>query len=412
MRQMSENIQLANENPAKQVEVTLGVSEEENKVNARVEVTEEDPQRYYVTLDNTGTTTSGRHRVGVSYQNANILNRDQTLTLNYITALDQPTGVKVDIFSAGYRIPIYALGDAIDIIYANSSTNTPANVLAPGGTLGINGKGAVYSLRYNHIMPRQGEYSSRLVAGFDYKFINATCTTAGAPVVFGTSASCTPYTVRPVSLTYSGNWQKPGKAIDFNVGLATNLPMGSRYTAGTTGFDRYSFVAGRPTNDRFTVLRLGGSFTTVLPKDYLFRAALTGQYARNALISGEQIGLAGSNAVRGFYERGVAADRGYFSNLEIYSPELAPEVGATGNLKALIFYDFASGQNLDVASTTTTMARISHISSFGAGLRYNLKKDISFKFDVASVWDGHRGDATGAFLRRDFLGHFSVAYGF
>ena len=41
MRQLSENIQLANENPAKQIEVTLGVSEEEGKVNAKVNVTDE-----------------------------------------------------------------------------------------------------------------------------------------------------------------------------------------------------------------------------------------------------------------------------------------------------------------------------------------------------------------------------------
>lgn len=59
MRQLSENVQLANENTAKQVEVTLGVSEEEGKVNARVEVKEEDPERIYLTLDNTGTKASG-----------------------------------------------------------------------------------------------------------------------------------------------------------------------------------------------------------------------------------------------------------------------------------------------------------------------------------------------------------------
>jgi hemolysin activation/secretion protein len=72
MRQLSENIQLSNENPAKQVEVTLAVSEEEGKVNARVDVKEEDPSRFYVTLDNTGNKATGYARLGVSYQNANL----------------------------------------------------------------------------------------------------------------------------------------------------------------------------------------------------------------------------------------------------------------------------------------------------------------------------------------------------
>jgi hemolysin activation/secretion protein len=181
MRQLSENVQLANESPAKQLEVTLGVSEEEGKVDVKVDVKEEDPERVYVTLDNTGTKASGKHRIGVSYQNANMGNRDQVLTLAYTTALDQPAGVKVDIFSIGYRLPLYAIGDSIDVIYGNSGTTTPASVLAPGGTLALNGKGTVFGLRYNHIFPRDGEYTSKLVLGYDYKYMNSRCTTNGVP---------------------------------------------------------------------------------------------------------------------------------------------------------------------------------------------------------------------------------------
>lgn len=95
MRKLSENVQLSNENPAKQLEVTLGVSEEEGKVNARVEVKEEDPERIYLTLDNTGTKASGKHRIGIAYQNANLGNSDQVLTLAYTTALDPPGGMKI-----------------------------------------------------------------------------------------------------------------------------------------------------------------------------------------------------------------------------------------------------------------------------------------------------------------------------
>jgi hemolysin activation/secretion protein len=152
MRQLSENVQLSNENPAKQVEVTLGTSEEEGKVDIKVEVKEEDPERFYVTLDNTGTKASGKHRLGFSYQNANIGNSDQVLTLAYTTAVDPPggmkilgnrmfptqdgDGVKVDIFSIGYRLPLYSLGDSIDFIYGNSSTDTPASSPTLGGVWG------------------------------------------------------------------------------------------------------------------------------------------------------------------------------------------------------------------------------------------------------------------------------------
>ena len=54
MLQLSENVQLANENPAKQVQLVLGVSDKEGQVDARLEITEDDPQRIYLTLDDTG----------------------------------------------------------------------------------------------------------------------------------------------------------------------------------------------------------------------------------------------------------------------------------------------------------------------------------------------------------------------
>ena len=144
LRELSENIQLSNENPAKQVEVTLGVSEEEGKVDAKVAVAEENPQRGFATLDSTGTAATGISRVGVAYQNANLFKLDHTLTLAYTTSADAPTGVKVDIFSAGYRVPLYGLGDSLDFIYGKSSVNTPSSSPTLGGALGIIGKGDVF----------------------------------------------------------------------------------------------------------------------------------------------------------------------------------------------------------------------------------------------------------------------------
>lgn len=419
MRALSENVQLSNENPAKQVEVTLGVSEEEGKVNARVEVKEEDPDRIYLTLDNTGTQASGKHRVGVSYQNSNIANHDQVLTLAYTTALDAPGGVKVDIFSIGYRLPLYSIGDSIDVIYGNSSTNTPASVLAPGGTLALNGKGTVLGLRYNHIFPRSGEYTSKLVMGLDYKYVNSRCTTAGVPTPIDPGdplliASCTPYTLRPVTATYSGQWQKPGEAIDFNIGFTHHLfPMGSYYPfpVGSASSDRYSFVTSRQTSDTFTALRLGGSYAAAISGEWLGRAAVTGQYAHGPLPAGEQIGLTGSNAVRGFLERAVSTDRGYVANLEVYSPDYANTLGLEGSLKGVVFYDWASGHNF--AAIATGFAR-SNVASVGVGFRYNLKRDISARFDLARVMDGHQPvpGAAEAAKSGDIRGHFGLAFGF
>lgn len=426
MRKLSENVQLSNENPAKQVEVTLGVSEEEGKVNARVEVKEEDPDRLYLTLDNTGTKASGKHRLGVAYQNANLGNSDQVLTLAYTTALDPPggmkilgnrvlpwqdgNGVKVDIFSIGYRLPLYALGDSIDFIYGNSSTDTPSTSPTLGTGLGINGKGEVFGFRYNHIFPRAGEYTSRLVLGLDYKYLNSRCAINGNPTPFGL-AGCTPFTLRPVSAIYSGQWQKPGQAIDFNVGVVHHLfPMGSRfdYAAAPGGYDRYSAASGYQTKDEFTALRFGGSYAAALTGDWLLRIAASAQYANNALPTIERLGLAGSTAVRGFLERAVSVDRGYFANIEAYSPDIASSLGVPGNLKWLVFYDFAQGSNLNPSANQKV-----NIASLGVGLRYNINKDVSARLDIARVMDGvWPNGAPNIALEGDIRGHFGIAYGF
>jgi hemolysin activation/secretion protein len=429
MRQLSENVQLSNENPAKQVEVTLGTSEEEGKVDVRLEVKEEDPERFYVTLDNTGTKATGKHRLGISYQNANVGNSDQVLTLAYTTAIDPPggmkilgnrvipsqdgTGVKVDIFSIGYRLPLYAIGDSIDFIYGSSSTDTPASSPTLGGGLGINGKGEVFGFRYNHIFPRAGEYTSKLVLGVDYKYMNSRCSVAGNPTPFG-GAGCTPYTLRPVSATYSGQWLKPGEAIDFNVGVAHNLfPVGSEYVFNPVapaagGTDRYSAASGYRTKDEFTAVRFGGSYATAVNGDWLVRVAASGQYAQNALPAGERLGVAGSNAVRGFLERAVAVDRGYFANFEVYSPDIASGLGLPGNLKWLAFVDSAQGSTLNPSLNEKV-----NIASAGVGFRYNLKKDVSVRLDIARVMDGvWPNGAPNIALDGDIRGHFALAFGF
>lgn len=432
MRKLSENILLSNENPAKQVDVTLGVSEEEGKVNARIDVKDEDSDRFYVTLDNTGTRKSGYARLGFSYQNANMFNMDQVLTLAYTTAIDPPgrmkifgnrvfpwddgDGVEVDIYSIGYRVPLYALGDSIDVIYANSSTNTPANVLVPGGDLGLNGKGEIWGLRYNHIFPRAGEYASRLVLAYDRKYLDNTCDrpNISSKALYGVLGFCTPYTIQPVSITYSGQWQRPGQSLDYYLTAAQNIATGADYpfpggnAAPTDPQDNYSFASGYKVRDDFSAVRAGGSYFAAITGDWLVRFAANAQYSHSALPVTERFGLAGWAAVRGFNERLIATDRGSVVNLEGYTPDLATSLGVPGTLKFLAFYDAAQGTNVGPSVKFG-------IASVGVGLRYNLNKDISARFDVAQVLDGHTPknlpnetwQAEGS-----YRGHVGVAFGF
>ena len=418
-RKMSENIQLANDNPAKQMEVALSAADEDGKVDARVNVTEQNPQRIYVTADDTGSGATGHIRMGVAYQNANLLGGDEVLTAAYTTSPDAPGGVKVDIYSVAFRKPFYGLGDSLDIIFGDSNVNTPT---AQATGFGLTGKGRVLAVRWNHFFPREGEYSAKLVFGFDWKQFNTTCkttpATSDAPPTPSAPFSCIPHTTRPVSATYSGQWQGADYSGNFNTGLSYNLPTGDRFTANTNvnplsvpslngKTDYYSFIANRKVEDHFSVLRADGSYATLF-KDWQFRAVVTGQWVKDGLVAGEQLGLAGATAVRGFSERAVSTDSGVILNLEAYTPDVAARLGVPGNLRGLLFYDRADGRN-NGGTVPFVQYTDAKLASWGLGLRYGLNKDIAFRADLAEVLD--HGPVLGV-KNHTWRGHFSLSIGF
>jgi len=424
-RALSENIQLANENPAKQIDVVLGVSEKQpGRLDATINVEDENPLRVFVNADNTGSYVTGRHRLGFGVRHSNLWDRDHTATFAYTGSPDKPDGTRVDIYSLGYRIPFYAIGDSLDLFYANSNIDTPAAAFTLGAFENLTGKGELYGVRWNHYFQRSGEWSSKLIAGWDVKSLATTCTGPNGEKDYlkGQSAGCTPYTTRPLSLTYSGNWQRPGGAASFSAGIAHNLPTGQHHdyntVDGKAGNDRYSLVAGnRDTRDEFTILRLGGSYARALPASWMARVA--GSYQSSLglpLPPSEQLGLSGAQAVRGFHERIVAADSGYVLNVELYAPDIAPTLTLPGNLRPLVFVDTARGYSYRMAGQgATTETQKSGITSAGFGLRYNYKKDVQVGFDLASVLTAgpaaEIGDATSAH-NGDWRGHFNIVVGF
>ena len=425
-RLLSENVQLANENPAKQIDVVLAVSEKSpGKLDATINVEDEATFRGFITADNTGSDTTGGHRLGISLRHSNLWDRDHTATFSYTGSPDKPDGTKVDIYSLGYRVPFYSIGDSIDLFYAKSNINTPAAAFTLGAFENLTGKGDLYGVRWNHYFQRHGEWSTKLVGGLDVKVMDTTCTGPAGEKDYlkGLSAGCTPYITRPLSATYSGNWQRPGMAADFNAGIAYNLATGrdNEYNTvdGKTGNDNYSLVSSsRETRNNFSVLKLGGSYSHTLPDGWMARVAGSLQSSLGTpLPPSEQIGLSGSQAVRGFHERIVASDAGYIANVELYAPNVAPILTLPGKLHPLFFVDSARGHSYKMPgrSGTTTVTEPSGIMSAGMGVRYSYKKDVQVRLDVANVLNaGPAADIadSSAAYNGQWRGQFNVLVGF
>ena len=186
--------------------------------------------------------------------------------------------------------------------------------------------------------------------------------------------------MQPVSIAYAGQRMKAGSLLDYNLSIA----FGSQQ-------DMLPISAGANNIPAFSVVRLSANYLQVLQSEWAMRYAFSGQYApvnhrgsvRVGLPSVEQFGVTGASSVRGFFERAVAGDSGYFINLETYTPEMAKEFNAPGSLKFLGFIDL--GQGYLYTNTRNTPSQISDAASWGVGLRYSYAKDLAFKLDVAHV---------------------------
>jgi hemolysin activation/secretion protein len=400
-RTMSESIQLSNENPAKQAEVVLAVGQREGELDANVKVTDERPYRGFLTYDNTGNAATGQNRIGVALQHANLFDRDHVATLAYTGAPEKPAGVKVDIWSLGYRVPFYGLGDSLDLLYAKSTIGTPSNSPALGGTLGVVGRGSVGSVRWNHLFPRSGEYTSRLVFALDYRDMKSACIDATGAALSGV-AGCADYAVRPASVSYLGRLEQAARVLSYSAGLSANLAASS-----AASYDLAS--SGRRAPQSFGVLRGSASFVQLLPEDWQLRANAQVQLTPNALLPTEQIGLAGIGAVRGFNERAYASDRGHVLQVEGYTPDIAALANWPGSLRLLGFYDIASGSNLNQPIDQPSSF---NLASAGVGARYQLRRDLTWRFDLAYVQRAPAATQGGPMADDKWRAHFGLTVGF
>jgi hemolysin activation/secretion protein len=420
---IAEAVQLANENPAKQVEVLIrSTGASAGSLDADITVDATNPKRLFMTLDNSGTDATGQHRLGVGFQHANLFDKDHVATFNYTTSPEKPD--QVHLYGLSYRLPLYAVGDSLDMIYAKSDVNAGATATV-AGPLQFTGKGDVYGFRYNWLLPRRGEYSQRMIIGLDFRAYDNSCALGGFGPA-GCGASAVDVSVRPLSVAYAGQWQRPSQAGDFSFTLVHNVPGAdkgrqadfncSRRPGGVTTecdldqnenlLDRAaagSIQGGPPA--RYSVLRFNGAYIKSLVSDFQVRIAGSAQYSGDALLLVEQFGLAGAAAVRGFAEREASRDKGYVLNLEAYSPNLAPRLGLENiSLRGLVFYDQAAGRNNLLSGEVQQNVRL---ASWGIGARFAMGRTLNIKLDAAQVIDG---DVVRE--KRDTWGHLSLYYAF
>jgi len=364
---VSEDLFISNENPSKKVSLQMLSGENEDDVIASLKVTDLRPWNLGLMADNTGSGQTGDYRLSLLFQHHNVFDRDQSLTLVYNTSPDHLD--KVNVFSLAYRIPIYSLGDSLEMTAGYSDVNS-GSVAFGSYNLLVSGKGVTSGIKYNLNLRRMGGYHHKLTLGFDYKDFENSLTLQG--IELGNNV-----VVHPVSLTYSGTLGLDGGELGFYLSGSHNEPWGSKGLQ--SDFDRV-----RPgANADYTIFRFGSNFGYSLPGDWQAKLAFSGQYTEDFLVPGEQFGAGGSSSVRGFSEREVSGDCGFVGSAELYSPNIATLLSIPDTqIRLLGFYDAGSVfPAVNAPAGTPEFA----IASVGTGLRLSWSTNFSFSFDWGYV---------------------------
>lgn len=412
INEIARNLRVANESPSKQATVLLRSGQEEATVDAVLRVVDEDPTKYSVTVDNTGTNQTGRLRVGFGYQNGNANGQDSVLTLQFVTApyssyrspdgdtshLSLSPSGDVIILGAGYRIPLYSWGDSLDFTVGYSNVNSGVVL----GLFSITGTGTVAGARYTHNFDKIGDYEHRLVISQDWRSYE----NKGIRAANGDPTQLIPdVVVHPLSAIYSGTYRLQDSETGFSFGLTKNY-------AGLNDGLRPSFCASRNNGigkcgDAFyEIWRWSVNHNRALPGDWQARVAANGQQTRDMLVSGEQFGIGGMDSVRGFLEREITNDWGYRGTAEVYTPDFGGKTGIAGaRVRALGFFDVGHvGRNQPAPSELHGTS----IWSYGLGLRFSRGTNLAARVDLGIV--GHPGGLEQT--KDEARVHFSVSYVF
>jgi hemolysin activation/secretion protein len=359
-RQLAKELKLANESPARQLNVVLKAGEKEDEVDANVVVTDSKPFAWGASLDNTGSRETGISRFGVTMQHANLFDRDHVGGLQYLMSPAYPDRVKV--LGGSYKIPLYQYGGNLEFFGGYSNVNALV-----GGLNNFQGGGSLFSTRYSYSLERTGVFDPRLSFGLDWrKFRRLEMTGTPSTVLYNDIV------VLPLSLAYTAQGNFAKSSLNLNVSYSVNVPKMQK--GREADFAAYDQISAATPESRYKVLRYGMNYVHQIGDEWQFRAALNGQQSGDVLIQGEQIRLGGADAVRGFSEGSEGGEVGARLNLEGYTPDFGKgDVRA----RALLFYDVGQAKPANGARTT--------IAGAGLGLRISFTDRFSMRVDRAQI---------------------------
>lgn len=388
--ELSAELRLANENPGRQMQVTFR-TEDDGSLTGVLRVADRSPWTTQLSLDNTGSDTTGKWRAGLAVQHANLLDRDIVGVAQVQTSPGHVNDVKIGF--ASLRVPLYPLGLMLETTAVHSNVDS-GTVKTSAGDYLLSSRGDSFSLRLTRLLPRWGSVDHRVSIGQDWRRIDSQVISTS-----GGSSLVPDIELRPVTLGYSLSWREDAHSVFGQVSLSRNLPAAGR--SAESVFQETGLRTGA--NPNYTIKRASAGFATALGA-WTLSAQWNGQWTDDALVSAELFGIGGEGSIRGFNGRLASADQGQRLGLELQSPVKTWALGAAGPLAGAWVFFAEAGEvrrNLPQAGEKVRTA----LAGAGLGVRLTWRERLALRADVGVVTRG-----AGLAPRGDRFLHLGLSY--
>jgi hemolysin activation/secretion protein len=370
-KELGADLNWLNNNPFRQVDAVFKPGEKLGLTDVELQVNDRIPVRPYVGYEDSGTRFTGPDRVLVGLNWGNAFWLDHQFNYQYSTDTDFDL---VKAHSASYLAPLpwrHSL-----MIYGSY---VDARAKLPQGT-SADGHSWQTSLRYSIPLPQIQKYRNQFAAGLDFKRSNNSLLAGGVPIFAPSDTD-----IAQVVLEYTGLLPDPWGRTSFGIeayyspGELTSHNNSKDFDALRRRATAYYFYA-RFNAERVT--RLPGNFSWVLRG--------WAQYTpEQRLLPSEELALGGYNTIRGYDERIILGDSGWVINNELRTPPIhlidyfhlsIPR----DELQFLAFFDYGGVRVNQIRPEDNTDAKGDpnrDLYSAGAGFRYAIGSNLSFRFD-------------------------------
>lgn len=357
-----------NQNPFRSVDLVYSPGENAGETDVVLRIDDRFPMRVYGGYEDSGNALTGNNRwyTGVNY--GNLWGIDHQI--NYQWTFNN----QIDLLSAhslSYVAPLpWRHTATIFGAYVESSAN-----LTPPFNLG--GETSELSGRYAIPLPdpaslRGNGFEHGIEFGYDFKRSTSNLVFGVAQVL--ASATDIHQFVFAYHASLEDKWGATTFAASsfFSPGDLAGNNDDAAFQLARAGADP-TYLYGRLDLERMTKLPRG--FTSVLKG--------TWQMADENLLPSEQLGFGGYSSVRGYEEREANVDEGFLITAELRAPSvsLLPLFKITDTqdeFQALVFWDYATGGNVDLLPDEPSSVSL---SSIGPGFRWMIGENFSMRFD-------------------------------